>query len=436
MKKKFLFLFATTFTWLITSSQTNSLSANSLPEFPQVGKLMPYFELNEIQNFTRKKTSLNDFKGKWLVLDWWTQYCASCVENFPKVDMLQKEFGDKVQFILIGYTGTRPWDVSGNKAVREIYKRACLRLNFTVPFAFDSTLFQKYHLGTTPYTVVIDPNGVVQGITDFLDPRDIKNFIEGKHPDLRKAYRHDENKETNEDNTFIDSSFIFRSELAKWKINTPSGFRWEPEKGIFQALGLNVEQLFLFSFFGQDSFGPNDSLYGKVYSRPILQIKDSSIFENSGHSDVGHYSYSVLLPNQNLAKGLVMEQMQRDLETYFGLDATIENRKMPYWRLVLKDEQFKNKLVSKGSKTELINYSAGGFTAKSFPIKQLIGKLWYYFQLSHPFINETGIYGNIDISINALLTDFIDFKRALNENGLDLVKGEKEMKVLVIKAKN
>jgi hypothetical protein len=50
-----------------------------------------------------------------------------------------------------------------------------------------------------------------------------------------------------------------------------------------------------------------------------------------------------------------------------------------------------------------------------------------------PFVDETGIIGNIDISMNYLMSDFDEANKALNYNGLYLVRGLKEMKVLVIR---
>jgi hypothetical protein len=43
------------------------------------------------------------------------------------------------------------------------------------------------------------------------------------------------------------------------------------------------------------------------------------------------------------------------------------------------------------------------------------------------------LHGNIDIKTDAVLIEFDDLRKALNKNDLDLVRGKKEMKVLVIR---
>jgi hypothetical protein len=41
--------------------------------YPEVGKPCPDFTLNNVAYYSKKKVSLNDFKGKWLILDFWNK---------------------------------------------------------------------------------------------------------------------------------------------------------------------------------------------------------------------------------------------------------------------------------------------------------------------------------------------------------------------------
>ncbi len=50
-----------------------------------------------------------------------------------------------------------------------------------------------------------------------------------------------------------------------------------------------------------------------------------------------------------------------------------------------------------------------------------------------PFFDETGIAGNIDITVDALMTDRHQVIQALRSNGLDLILGKKDLHVIVIK---
>src|SRR5688572_7574854 len=61
----------------------------------QVGNKMPDIPLGVVINNKTGKTRFSEFKGKLLILDFWDTYCSSCIEGFPKMVQLQKEFGDK-----------------------------------------------------------------------------------------------------------------------------------------------------------------------------------------------------------------------------------------------------------------------------------------------------------------------------------------------------
>ena len=57
----------------------------------------------------------------------------------------------------------------------------------------------------------------------------------------------------------------------------------------------------------------------------------------------------------------------------------------------------------------------------------------YYDDHQMPYFDETGIPWNIDIKFDVLLTDREAVLRELRKNGLDLVEGQRRMKVMVIR---
>lgn len=87
---------------IISVYKSYSQSKTSTITYPEIGKPCPDFVLKDVINYPKKEVRLNDFKGKWLILDFWDRDCTACIESFPKINALQKEFGDKVQFILVG----------------------------------------------------------------------------------------------------------------------------------------------------------------------------------------------------------------------------------------------------------------------------------------------------------------------------------------------
>ena len=417
--------------------------------YPTLGKPMPNFILYDVDNFSKRQVSLKDFHGKWLVLDWWTKYCSYCIESFPRINTLQQKFEGKIQFVFIGYTGSSDFDgrkEPANMAVRNIYSKAMAKLKLKIPIAYDSILYQKFNLGSTPYIVVIDPNGIVRAITYQLSADDIENILRGRNVTLKKAYRKDEAMPTYNSNLpFLtygnggpDTAFVFRSLLSNWFFNMavdlPGVIYQANHPNRFEALGANLERLYNYAYIGKDGWAWNDSLYGQVYPIPILETRDSLLFRHDMNTGKGIYCYSLTLPSSKSTQNDLMKVMQNDLKNYFDFNVSVETRFMPYWKLVATDEA-KRKLKTIGG-PKLRHQNSDGLTLKNVPINELIAALWSYNQRSFPFLDETTITDNIDLTVNALLTDFCDFKRTLNENGLDLILSKKPMKVIIIGDRN
>jgi len=161
---------------------------NSNADLPQVGKPMPDFLLNDVQNYRKKQVSLSDFKGKWLILDFWNQYCGICLESMPKMDALQKQFSGKAQILLVGYTGSQYRHISNDSTIRQLYERTRKDYNLSLAIAYDSLLMHQYRIKPTPYIITVDPKGIVRAITSRMNADGLRELMAGKASSLKKAY--------------------------------------------------------------------------------------------------------------------------------------------------------------------------------------------------------------------------------------------------------
>jgi thiol-disulfide isomerase/thioredoxin len=406
----------------------------------EVGKPCPDFTLLNIEYWPKKKATVKDFQGKWLVLDFWEKNCGACIGSFPYINKLQQEFGDKVQFLMVALEDQE-------NMIRSVYCKFRKMENLQLPCAFDSVLHKKLDLYEYPYIIIIDDKGIIQGITYHFSADNIRDFLANKHPVLEKTNRGDEvdNEAVPYDHNkpFLiqgnggkDTDFLFRSVLTEYKarvndISTTDRFyESNVESGRFETLG-TVDRLYNLVYTGKNIIRFDDSVYGKFYAYPVWETKDSSLAFNG--KDPILFCYSLSVPSSRSSEEYLKQHMQRDLQNYFGYEVSVETRKMPCWKLVVNEDALKSPKTLGG--TEFFkSWNGAGLIAKNWPIQRLIRTIYVSTGQHLILFNDTGIEGNIDIDLsNCLMSDMNSLKKNLQANGLDLIKGEKEMKVIVVR---
>src|SRR5438034_9125331 len=66
-----------------------------------IGHQLPEIVFNSVTNYKSKTARLSDFKGKIIILDFWSSFCGSCINLFPHLDSLQQKFKNDLQIILV-----------------------------------------------------------------------------------------------------------------------------------------------------------------------------------------------------------------------------------------------------------------------------------------------------------------------------------------------
>lgn len=119
----------------------------------------------EISNIT-----LNNYKGKLIILDFWATWCTACIKTFPHLDSLQNQFKDKVQILLVnakikGDTAAKMHNRLKDYQLTSIINNEELKLLF--PYEF------------IPHYVWIDGQGRLYAITtaEMINETSIKNYL-------------------------------------------------------------------------------------------------------------------------------------------------------------------------------------------------------------------------------------------------------------------
>jgi uncharacterized protein (TIGR03435 family) len=115
-----------------------------------------------------------ELRGRAVVLEFWATWCGGCVDNIPHINDLAELYkSEPLQFISI----TDETDV-------DLVKRFLTRHAISGWVAFDSegSTFKAYAVEGRPQTVLVDRNGVIQGITDptSVTPEVLSDLLSGK----------------------------------------------------------------------------------------------------------------------------------------------------------------------------------------------------------------------------------------------------------------
>ncbi|MEZ4600436.1 MAG: TlpA disulfide reductase family protein [Syntrophotaleaceae bacterium] len=124
-----------------------------------VGEQAPGFELTSIDG---GQVELADFRGKFVLLAFWTSWCPACREEMPALQGLYRDFADSDLALLAINLGEPQSIVSGY-----VEKHG---LGFPVLLDSDGSVQRLYGAYQIPLFFLIDPEGRI--VVRHLGPRD------------------------------------------------------------------------------------------------------------------------------------------------------------------------------------------------------------------------------------------------------------------------
>ncbi len=130
------------------------------PVYAGADKLAPPFTLKDMQG---RDVSLSDYRGRVVVLNFWTKTCAACLDEMPSLAELTKVLSSRGDVAVLAVATD-----DGPAAVADTLK-SVLRdpPPFTVLFDPSSSVVgDKYGTNKSPETWIIDQNGIVRARFD------------------------------------------------------------------------------------------------------------------------------------------------------------------------------------------------------------------------------------------------------------------------------
>lgn len=127
----------------------------------------------ELPDTDGKMQSLDQYKGEWLIVNYWATWCALCMEELPELVDFHKN--NKVGATVVGIN----FEEIETKDLKEFVDRA------SIPYAVLRTVpVRKTPLGSVPAlptTYIIDPDGnVVAAQVGFVTRKNLEAYIAQK----------------------------------------------------------------------------------------------------------------------------------------------------------------------------------------------------------------------------------------------------------------
>ncbi|WP_316787792.1 TlpA family protein disulfide reductase [Pedobacter frigoris] len=404
-----------------------------------VGDTIPDLMLSGLLNHKTGSTSLSEMrKGKLLILDLFATWCVPCVRALPELNKLQDQFKDELVILPVTYQ-------SKAEVVEAIGRNSNLKANRLPLYVGDST-FRKWfpHRGL-PHEVWIDSKGVVIAISqgEEVSAETIKKAL---IKDLILPVKNDDMNFDISKPLFVQGNggngenFLSRSILAPFndRLSGEDKRSFDPEGNMYRytATNASLEQLYRLAFTkGASPFYNRRTTVYKDIDTAELTEPDGRLAGRAWITTNG-FCYELSLPKALPAERFY-EAMMADLNrAQDKITVTIEKRKIECWRIVRVTGEDKSNRLKEIQKSFLFKGEA-----RNVPLPSVISFLAGFENVA-PILDETGLGKSLLMDVEFIKNEYPikfpaieEIRKCFKRYGLDFIKGEKEMDVMVIARK-
>lgn len=359
-----------------------------------VGDTVPDITIRNVYNYPDSVIRLSDLRGKLVILDFWSSWCGACIEAFPKMHDLQKEFGDKLQVILVNtYVGD---SIQRVKTFFENRKQKTGQ-GVELPYSLLQLSLQQYFpYKFIPHYVWIDKTGKVIATTTQNEVNKIKiqQVIDGdqffSHQKKDNIFFNKDKPLFIEGNGGLGNAFLYRTIITPQieGLGNASGIQRNGNGSIIRFYMLNNSLLFLLrnAYPEELNIEPN-----RIMVREAGQI---NLFnQNLQPNNLFCYEINIPPSSPNDLQKIIRQDMQR----YFNL--SVSTSYITKKCLVLRTGSNTTRLSTKGDKPDMdIAETSTKKFIQNQPIKVFVDFINNLPQLkSYPVIDEINLIENIDI---------------------------------------
>ncbi|MEY8847289.1 redoxin domain-containing protein [Psychroserpens sp. XS_ASV72] len=370
----------------------------------ELGKPVPNYKFSNILNSKQKEISLNDFKGKPVILEFWATWCGPCIPAMKKLDTLQKDFGDNIEIITVSN--------ESNERLEKFIKSSKTSLRVVS----DTTHSEFFKYKVIPHSIIIDKNGIVRAITspEKINKKVIENLLANNEIDLKLKddFYIDPNLKVEIIKTISNSDYSI--ELKGYDQEKRGGF-----KPLVDADG-NTNGIEMWNT-------TIPRLYQNLFdiaSPSRIIFKDSLSEDDFPYEKEHQYNFSIQVSDENQKRW--REIGSRFLNENFDVNAKMGIESLECYVLKNVDNTIKQ------SDSESTEFMFMGTTLKTKKIK--MSRLAEYLEnfTPIPVLDKTNLNKEYDIHLEWQAEDPKTIHSELKKYGLELVRAEEKLPVEIL----
>ena len=382
-------------------------------------------------NHNKKTINVDkDFKDKLVIFDNWGDWCYPCVRDLPRLDSLQRKFGDKIQIL--------PWTEDPMATAKNIYDRINIKYDMIIPSAVEAT--KENNLGTNATNAIAKVwwyNGEVVAVTATKDvnAENIRKFLDNGRLEIEKKDFPDIDDFTV---SRLKNNVLYAAETPVIRIKITKsipGFQMDMGHASINENSKIIGKRFInYSLPG---------LYNFAYDAKGVFISDVDSIDFEGFQNTNPeetYCVEITADINNLMNyHKILENtkffMRQALEATFGFTMVKENRIVSSFvlREIPGNERFKSTREGK----EVWDKTAYYLNIQNLPIDKAFHAITSKLKNRKNGVlyatNELKYKEKISIDIIAQTDNYRSMKKALASYGLDLSVEDREKEVIVVK---
>lgn len=424
------------------------------------GDLVPDVLFISKENFPDNVKSLHDYKGKLVLLDFWSTGCSSCIAAFPKMDKFQKKYGDRLQIVLVN-----PYETA--ELVHQRWTRIATRSAIVYPdiprVSGDSIWKKLFPTTSVPHHVWLNEEGKIIAVTGGHNASEatIEALLKGEKKRL-----------------------LLKPAVDRMDLSQKSFIETISEGRVLPGMGANFYSYYEgegASIYGTENINVVDTMantlrFTYVNISPLIMAKklftqvaaspgtNKFLFDDRTFVETSNPApFQNRIPNEQLDQWIlqhrfgmevvvplekkdsiyhfIFDQFRHYIKEKYNQQISIEERRKPC--LVMVQKPGTSLLRTKGGEKKQIfpkDYAKDKMMYLNTPFEEVFKDLDYQInsdrEKRYTVVNEVPYKGNVDISFMNIYgkphqLDML--KKQLNEYGLDLIEADRKVTVFVVR---